>query len=705
VSARPGEREGLATVEPTLGTMLEARSVAVVGASARPGSFGEQLMLQLTGGGFDGDVYPVNPAYDEVMGRACAGAIGDLPDAVDLAILGVANERLEQQLRAAADSGARSVVIFSSTAGVAEDGVTPLRDRLAAIARDAGMAICGSNGMGFLNVERGLRACGFRQPADLVPGGICFLTHSGSVFSALLHNDRGLRFNLVVSPGLELTTTMADYLRYALELDSTRIVGLFLEAARDPDAFVEALALAAERDVPVVALKVGGSAESRDLVAAHSGALAGEDGAYEAVFDAYGVLRVRTLDEMVDTLELFHGGRRAAPGGLAAIHDSGGERAHLVDMAADAGVRFARISDATVARLASIIEPGLPAVNPLDAWGTGNDAEDIFAGCMRALVEDDDSAALAFVVDLTTQEPPEGGYVEVARLIHGETRKPFAVLSNLHAAIDPADARSIRAAGVPVLEGTATGLAAFRHLFDHRDFRARPEAEPAAPAPAGVRERWRSRLAQPEPFDEVEGLRLLADYGLDVVTAERASTGEEAAAVASRIGFPVAVKTAERGHKTDVGGVRLGLNDEEEVRRAWAELSALGPRVTVAAMAASGVELALGVLRDPEFGPLVLAAAGGSLVEVLHDRRLALPPVDAAGAARLLDGLRVRPLLDGVRGAPASDLEAVAGAVVRLGVLATDLGDLLDALDVNPIVAGPGGATAVDALVIPRGSG
>jgi acetate---CoA ligase (ADP-forming) len=705
VNAGP-RREGLAIAEPGQGlaVMLDARSIAVVGASGRPGSFGEQLMVQLHTGGYTGEVFPVNPSYGEVMGQPCFAHVGDLPQPVDLVILGVANARLEEQLRAAADANARSAVIFASTHEDPRPGVAPLRERLAAIAREAGMVICGSNGMGFLNVERGLRACGFTEPAGLEPGGICFLTHSGSVFSAMLHNDRGLRFNLVVSPGIELTTTMADYLHHALTLDSTRVVGLFLESARDPSNFVDALGAAAERDVPVVALKIGRAEESRTLVEAHSGALAGEDAAYDAVFDAFGVHRVETLDEMADTLELFQAGRRARAGGLVAIHDSGGERAHLVDMAATAGVPFARISEQTTRRLSEILEPGLPAVNPLDAWGTGNDSERIYVDCIRALADDDDAAAVAFVVDLTTQDPPEGGYVEVAKTMWPELGLPFAVLSNLGAAIDPNDARSIRSAGVPVLEGTRTALAAFRHLFDDRDDRTRPPVVDPEPVAPEVRARWRERLAAEEPLDEVDALALLSDYGIEVARSERAADPAGAVDAARRLGFPVAVKTSEIDHKSEANGVRLGIADEEGVAAAYRDLAALGPRVTVAAMAPPGVEVALGVIRDEQFGPLVLVAAGGTLVEVLRDRRLALPPVDAAGARRLLDGLAVGALLRGVRGSPPADVDALARAVARLSVLAQDLGDLVDAIDVNPVVAAPGGAVAVDALVFVRGA-
>jgi acetate---CoA ligase (ADP-forming) len=392
-----------------LAALLEARSVAVVGASARPGSFGRQLVAQLFGGGYRGAVHLVNPRYREVAGRPCHPSLAELPGQTDLAVLAVPNAALEAQLSAAAGAGIPSATIFASCLEpdpspnrAAPSGGLPLAERLRAIAAGAGMAVCGGNGMGFFNLEQSLRVCGFPEPADLEPGPVAVISHSGSVFSALLHNDRGLRFNLVVSPGNELVTTAAAYLDHALDLPSTRVVALFLETVRDPGRFRAALAKAVARGVPVVALKVGRGRAARAMVAAHSGALAGEDGAYQALFDAYGVSRVATLDELADTCELLAAGRRAHPGGLAAIHDSGGERAHLLDLAQELRVPLAGISEPTRRRLAAVLEPGLPAVNPLDAWGTGNDADQIFRACIRALLEDPDTAALAVDLDLTT---------------------------------------------------------------------------------------------------------------------------------------------------------------------------------------------------------------------------------------------------------------------------------------------------------------
>jgi acyl-CoA synthetase (NDP forming) len=685
--------------------MLEARSVAVVGASAREGSVGNQSVVELVEGGFDGRIVPVNPKYDEILGLPCVASVAEIGEPMDLVILAISNALLEEQLRLAAEAGAGSAVIFASGYEEPRDGAPPLTERLAAIARSHDMAVCGGNCMGFANLEKRVRALGFYEPKDVKLGGITFISHSGSAFSAVIHNHRGLGLNLAVSAGQELVTTTADYLRYALGLESTRVAGLFIETVRDPAGFVGTLRLAQERDVPVVALKVGREALTRRMVEAHSGALAGEDGAYEALFDAYGVLRVESLDEMADTLALFDAGRRAGPGGLASVHDSGGERALLVDSAAAVGVPLARISEATAARMAELLDPGLPAVNPLDFWGTGRDAHEVATGCVRALLDDADVAALAFTVDLTTEDSPDMGYIGMAKATFGDTAKPYAMLSNLSSGIDRGDVRVLEDAGIPVLEGTLTGLTAFKHLFAYRDHLALLPLDGSSPVTDELRERWRAGLTSQEPWGELEGLALLADYGVPVVEAARADTLEDAIGAAERIGFPVALKTATPGitHKSDVGGVRLGVDDSPSLEDAYSDLErALGPQVVVAGMAPAGVEIALGVVRDDQFGPLVLVGAGGVLVEVLGDRRLALPPLDEPRARRMVDRLAVRSLLDGVRGALPADVNALVRLIVSVSWIAHDLGDLVDAIDVNPVICGVEGCLAVDALVLPR---
>jgi acetate---CoA ligase (ADP-forming) len=688
--------------------MLEARSVAVVGASVKPLSLGNQMVVELQRGGYEGSVYPVNPGYEDVLGLRCYPSIGELPEPVDLAILGVSNARIEQALSDAIAAGARSAVTFSSLFEEEPPADGPaLPERLGAIARSAGMAMCGGNGMGFLNLDTGLRATGFATPDDMRGGPVTFISHSGSAFAAVAFNDRGLGFNLVVSSGQEIVSTMADYMEYALGLGSTRVLALLLETVRDPERFRVQLQRAAEADIPVVALTVGRTEGSKAMVTAHSGALAGEHGAYEAVFDTYGVHEVLTLDEMVDAMELFSSPRRVRGGarGIASVHDSGGERALFVDMANDLGVPFASITEQTRAAIDDTLDPGLEATNPLDAWGTGIDADRIFRESFLVMHEDPDTAVLAFVVDLTRQgEPYDEGYLQVAKDVFEATTKPFCIVSNLGSAVASEEAAYLREAGIPVLEGTRSGLVALRALIAQRDAGDRPPLESPTPVAEDVRDRWRHRLSEGTEVDELEGLRLLADYGIPVIPSREAGSVAVAVGAAKELGWPVAIKTAAPGvqHKSDVGGVALGLADADALRTAYEDIAArLGPRVVVAPMAPKGVEIALGIVRDPTFGPLVLVAAGGVLVELMKDRQLALPPLDEHRARSLIDRLRSRPLLDGLRGAPAADVASLAFAISRLSVLARDLGDLIAALDVNPMIVSPTGCVAVDALVIP----
>jgi acyl-CoA synthetase (NDP forming) len=681
--------------------MLGARSVAVVGASPKFDSPGNRMVRQLLVGGFSGEAAAVNPNYDEVEGVPCYPSLEAVPFVPDLVLLGVGNHRLEEQMSAAAGCGARGVVVFASAL---EDPPRdpPLTERLRRIASGAGMAVCGANCMGFADVEHGLRALAFEERQDLEPGNVAWISHSGSAFSALLHAERGIRFNLAVSAGQELSTTMADYMLYALERPSTRVISLFLETVRDPDGFRLALETAADRDVPVVALKVGRTTASRPLVTAHSGALAGDDAVYEALFDAYEVARVETLNEMADLVELLGAERRAAPGGLAAILDSGGERAHLVDAAADLDIPLAQPSQETLRSIAARLEPGLPAVNPLDAWGTDNDPYNIFLDCSRRLADDPDTGAFAYVVDLHSDRA-ERGHAWAAERVWAATDKPVAVVCGVTSAIQGSAAARLRRAGIPVLEDVASGLRAFGHLFERRDARALPPPTSPEPVPLRTIERWREALATKERLGEADALWMLSDYGVPAARTAAAGDLEGVLEAAERVGYPVALKTAAASHKTEVGGVTLGIGDGDALAAVYREMSSrLGPEVTVQEMAKPGVEMALGVVHDPQFGPLAMVAAGGVMIETLGDRRLALPPLDETRARRLIDRLDARPLLDGARGAQGADAASLASALARVSLLARDLGDLIDALDVNPIIVGPQGCVAVDALVVPR---
>ncbi len=680
--------------------MLEARSIALVGASARPGSLGASMVAQVARSPSRPRTYLVNPRYPEIKGQPCLPRLAEVPEPVDLVLLATPDTALEEQLGQAASRGDRSAVIFGYALDLPpNDG---LKSRLAAIATSAGMALCGPACMGFMNVARGLRAVGYQEP-DPVPGSVALITHSGSVFWAMLRARRGFGFSLVVSSGQELVTTAAAYARYALGLAETRVLALVLEAIRDAAELRSVLDAAEARDVPVVLLSAGGSEAGKALVAAHSGALAAADGAWEALAAAHGLHRVRDLAELADTLELFSSGRRAAPGaGLATVHDSGLERAHVADLAAELNVPFAPISQATADRLAAVLEPNLTPANPLDAWGSDRDAEQLFTECLAALAADPATSAVALAVDLVPDMDGDQSYPKAVLAAAAGTTKPVAVLASLPAAIDPIGAGFLRASGVPVLEGTRSGLLALRHLLDHAD---RPEPHQAqAPDPAR-RERWARVLAAGPPGGAVL-FDLLRDYGIPAVRATPADTIGEALNAAAEIGYPVVLKTDEPhiAHKSDVGGVRLGLGDPQGVADAYDDLAdRLGPRVLVCETAAPGTELALGLTRDPALGPLLVISAGGVLIEILSERAVVLPPVTPSRSLAILGRLRLAPILAGARGRDPADLGAIADAITGLSALACELGDVLDALDINPLICGPSGAVAADVLALPRG--
>ncbi len=668
--------------------MLGARSLAVVGASARVDSFGARMVTEALRS--SARVHLVNPRYDRIGDLPCAPTLEALDEPPDLVLLGVPDAALIDQLTSAAAVGARSAVLFGSANGAA------LRRSLASIATGAGMAMCGAGCMGFVNNATGVRALGYLEPDPLPPGGISLVTHSGSAFSTMLRTRRGFGFRLAVSSGQELVTDTADYVEYALDDPQTAVLGLMMETPRSGVRLRAALIRAADNGIPVVLLAVGGSPRGQSMVAAHSGALAGDAAGWSAFCASTGAVRVTDLAEFTDTLELFAAGRRARhPGGIATVHDSGAERALCADVAHDLGVEFADLSADTLTTLSGLLDDGLKAANPLDVWGTGADTRALFGTCLRTMSQDPAVAVTALAIDLLTEYDGDTAYPDAVLDVTRDAAAPLAVLASVPSAIDGATAQRLRDNGVPVLEGMRSGLAALAHLA------AWPlPVEPPTAVPDGDRrQRWRECIATGAvaPFD------LLADYGVPVVSSRTARCSDDAVSAAHEIGYPVALKTQGAPHKTDVGGVSLGIADDDALRAAYVAMAAaLGPAVSVEAMARPGVEVSVGFVHDDAFGPLLVVAAGGVTVELLDDRAVTCPPVSAAGARRLLASLRIAPLLSGWRGAPAVDIESLAAVVTGFSQMAIELGDVLAAVEANPVIATPSGAEAVDALVIPR---
>lgn len=685
-----------------LAPLLSPRSIALIGASRKRNSVGNDTLRNLVGNGYAGSVFPVNPSYDSLYGRVCYPGIDALPDPVDLAILSVPNAVLERAAQEAIAAGARALLIFAS-AELEGDG----RERIAAAARAAHVPLCGANCMGFFNAEQALPAFSALFPTTLERGGITCIAQSGSLIQALLFNDERLKFNLAVSSGQELVTSAADFMDYALEQSSTRVITLILETIRAPRKFIAALSKARDRGVPVIVLKLARTPAAASLALSHTGAIAGDAKVYDALFRQYGVIGVRDAQELAATAMLLSARRRLAAGGMAMILDSGGERELMVDLAADEGVPFARICAQTTQALSAQLDPGLEPINPLDAWGTGRDFERIFETCLHALMSDEDSALGVFVCDLSDELDLHAAYAAVCEAVAQRSPKQLVVITNYSAWSHRRVALRLVRAGVAVLDGAAASLRAIRHALAYRDFLAATR-HPAAAAPVapGIRaDRWRRLLREKRgPLTEDEGYELLSDYGISVPRHVVVKDAAALRAAAQTLGYPLVLKTAAPGilHKSDADGVRLGIGDDTALDAAYDDVARrLGPRVLLCAQVPATVEMAFGLLQDRSFGAFVLVAFGGVWIEYLRDSVLAMAPVDATLVARRISELRLARVLDGVRGAPPCDRNALVQLAVQLGVLAQELDGCIAEMDLNPVLVSAGGAIAVDCLIVP----
>ncbi len=684
--------------------LLSPRSIAIVGASERAGSLAASTQRQLREFGFAGPIYPVNPKYDRLHNDTCYPGLRDLPAAPDLVVYAISGLALERSFDEAIEVGVGGVVIYAANR-IDGDAEPRLAERLRAKARTAGIPVCGGNSMGFYNYDDGVMVSFDTPPRTRPAGYIGLIAHSGSGMTYLANNDARFCFNYVIASAQETHATVADYMDYLLAQPSTRVIALLLESVRDPAGFVAALEAADRRDIPVVITRLGRSEQGAKMAVSHSGAIVGDYAAFAALCRRHCAILCRDADEMLVTAMLFAAGLRARGGGLASMLDSGGMREQMIDLAEDYGVPFAAISQATAGVLATHLEPGLDAVNPMDGMGAlGRNTRQTYLECGKALLDDPASGVLTLEFEFRDGFSHYPELFDVARELAAYNDKPL-VLVNSCAFSDLADtAAELTRNGLPVINGIDVALRALRNLLAYR-----PRAGAVAPAAASAFEAarldaWRERLASGAAFGEAEALELMADFGLPVIERRRVDDAAAARAAADALGYPVVLKTAMPGiaHKSEAGGVRLNLADGDAVDAAYADLAArLGPRVLVMPMAAGGAEAALGMKRDAQFGPLVILACGGVLIELLGERACRLAPVDAVEADVMIDELRLARLLAGYRGAPALDRAALAATIVRFSQLMHAFGYSLAEVDLNPVIVGRDGCRIVDALVVP----
>ena len=684
-----------------LDPLLRPKSVAIVGASAREHTVGNYVLDNIVTGGYAGAVYPVNPGYDALFDLPCYASLARLPETPELAIFCVSDERIEQALDEAIAAGVSAVSIMSSLY-IDNDTEPLLRARVERKLATAGIIACGANGMGFYTMPENLWACGFDSRTHPQNGNVSLISHSGSGMCGIVDCEERIRFNLVVSTGNELAVTMDEYLDFALDLPDTKVVGLFVETARNPEGLRAALEKANRKRIPIVAIKVGKTKRSAELAVSHSGAIAGDDATYAALFDRYGVQRVDDMEELAHALILFSTTFPIGPGGLVALHDSGGERQLLIDLATAADVPLPEVSAETAAKLRAVLDPELPPVNPLDGWSRGGpNADQQMTDCITYLMEDPQAALGVLMLDRAPHGAIYESYVDYMKAARATTEKPIALVAAWQGSGSDPLAITTTHAGMPVLDGVSPFLTGVRAMMAYRDFLDQPTPTPCA-APADAVAKWRQQLKQEAMLSEADAMQMLADFGIDASPCRVVRTEETLLNAVADIRWPLVLKTAAKiAHKSDVGGVHLNLTDEPALLAAFRDLQTrLGDDVLVAPQANAGIEMILGARQDPQFGPIVIVGFGGVHAELLRDVAFALPPFDAAYARKLLSKLRMRKLLDGVRGAEAADIDRLCQTASRFSAMVYAMRDDIREIDVNPIIASSSGSRAVDAFVV-----
>lgn len=688
--------------------LLSPRSVAIIGASADLTRIGGRPLDYYNRAGFTGALYPVNPSRKEVQGREAFPDIASIPGPVDFALLAIPARNIADAIDACGQKGVKAVLVFS--AGFAEVGAEgkALQADMVARARRAGIRLLGPNCLGLYNAEFGhcptfSSALQERPPEK---GRVGMVTQSGAYGTHLLNmaRTRRIKVGTWISTGNEADVTVAECLDYLIESDGVDTIACYMEAVNDRDRFFRALEKARENRKLVAIIKVGSSAAGAEAARSHTASLAGSDESFEAVLRHFGIPRARTTEEMLDivyaaSLSPLPNGRK-----LGILSVSGGAGVLMADAAETACLTTPPMPEEAQRRLKTRNPLSSPR-NPIDITAHALNDFALVSENLRSMSVDGGYDMLISFFTSWTASPVLGPKVQKAILdgLAGQPKKPVVVVCQG----DDAVIASYEMHDLMVFEDPSRAVRALGHLADFAEAARAGGADPAdLPAvPAEV-------TLPAEQVGERQAKAILAAAGIGMLPEEIAATPEAAAEAATRVGFPVALKivSPDIPHKTEVGGVALGLADTDAVRTEAADMlarvrdKAPDARIDgllVSAMASGGVELVIGVRNDPVMGPMVMVGLGGIFVEIFKDVVLDIAPVTPAEARRMVERLKGAALLRGARGIAAVDIEAVADAVSRLSVLAARQPDAFDSIEINPLLARAQGAVALDALIVP----
>ncbi len=690
-----------------LDRLLRPRSVAIVGASDKPGALGASVLRNLVRQGFHGPIHLVNPKRSEIGGRPCVASVDDLPDGVDAAVLAIPRAGVLDTLRGLGRRGVGAAVVFA--AGFAEDGPQGLADQqeIGRIAQEYDMIVEGPNCLGLVNFIDRVSLTFITMPEARAEGAVRvgIVSQSGAMAAVLATTmiTRDVPLSCYVSTGNEAASGAEDYLAYLVDAPETQVIAMIVEHFRNPARFLAAARAARAAGKRIVLLHPGRSDAGAASAATHTGAMAGDYAVMRVLAEHAGVIVVDSLEELGDVVEIAARCATLPEGGTGILAESGAFKAMMLDLSEDIGLSLPPLSDADSPALRAALPDFVPVSNPLDITAQGLVDPGMYGRTLAALMEDTRIGAILVALIQTETGTSSIKFDAVATALDAGITKPVIVAGvDEGGAVRAEDIARLRALGVPYLPTADRAVRALGRIA------GRPIRDDVAPAP-GVPLEGLSDVGETVP--EYLSKALLGARGIAFPDFVLATTPAEAQAAAEKLGYPVVLKAqaAALPHKSDAGGVIVGLADAAAVAAGWdrlqANIAANRPGlvldgVLVEAMADKGVELIVGARNDPAWGPVILVGFGGVAAELLHDVRLLPTSLSLAAIEGEIRRLRMAPLLDGFRGAPQMDVTAVARIVQLLGetVAATPA---IREVDLNPVMVYPAGqgALALDALI------
>ena len=690
------------------------RSIAIVGASDRPESFGRFVMTNVLSAGFAGEVFAVNPKHRTVDGRPCVPSLQALPQKVDLAVVVTPARHVPGVVDDAASKGIPALLVMSP--GLCEQGAAArsIEQDLVRRARQANVRVLGPNCLGMMRPDIGLNASWARTVARA--GNIALVSQSGAVTTALLDYawTAGFGFSTVLATGAESDIGIAEVLDFLAGDTLTRSILLYVEGIHDARGFISSVRVAASVK-PVIVLKAGRYATGGRMAMSHTGALVGDDAVFDAALRRAGAVRVPQIGHLFAAAEALANGRLPRGNRLAIVSNGGGPAALAADAVADNELALARLSDETRAALDNALPPGWSQANPVDVLADADGAR--FASTLQMLLDD---RANDGVLVLFSPSPRASAEATAQAMLQVASAAEKTVVSAWLGEMESGRGRAVfKAARLPAMSSPESGVESFGYLAQYvRNRELRLQVPPPRvdelkfDINAARRIIDSAQAAGRHMLDEQDSKALLASFGIETAIGLFARSAMEARQAALQLGFPVVLKVRADGitHKSDVGGVLLGLASADEVEQGFEAIAArlmerapharfLGVVVQKMVRRPHGRELIVGLARDPTFGPVITFGMGGVAVEVFRDSAVALPPLNAFLARELIARTRVAKMLDAFRGAPAVDLDKVIEVLLRVSELACEIPAIAE-LDINPLLADADGVIALDARVV-----